>query len=356
MSFFLGLYRLSNNDSSAKKYQCYKALLMRKSHFFILGACIAGLIQGSALGVYGAFEDSLIYFEFYSVCNELGFFAAVQYLMLLTGKFEPVIMILFALESILIGSELSQFWFLVLNITLMNMFVSSVMFKLIVVENKSKKYLFFIGFITVSTYFVFAKTLYVWRSILAFIFFILFVKESSRKRFLWAIIACLAHTSFLLFILIYLMVEKIHRSGVTILYWLLGIFPSFFQMFMSAGATLDLSREGSEHVHAIRAWLAILFAFILILLVRRNYISNKKLAPLYIFCLLLTVSSLFSFSNYAILTRVSVPSMMIVGFLPYFMDFNNWRFQLARLCVLITMLPTARLLINMFTGTFRELQ
>jgi hypothetical protein len=136
----------------------------------------------------------------------------------------------------------------------------------------------------------------------------------------------------------------------------IGIFQSFFQGFMSAGATLDLSREAGEHAHAISAWLSILFSFVVILLVRRNYMDNKKLAPLYMFSLMLTVSSLFSISSYSIMTRVSVPSIMVVGFLPYIIYVNNWRFQLARLCVLFTMLPTARLLINMLTGTFREIQ
>lgn len=334
---------------------------MRKSYIFMFGASIAGLIQGLALGSYGAFQDSQIYFEFYNRFDELGFFDAVQSMMQQTGKVEPVIMLLFAFESLLTGASMSEYWFLVFNMTLLNVLVSGVMFALMSEKYKNKKYLFFIALIVMSSYFAFAKMLYVWRSVLAFTFFILFVRETMRKRFIWAGIACLAHASYFLFILLFLLLEKISRSRKTYLYWLVGIgmagalpliasFPSFFGMFASAGANMDLYEEGIEHT--LNAWLAISFSLIVLLLVRRSYMSSGRLTPLYLFCLMTVITSFVSYNSYYVMSRISVPAMLIVGFLPYLLEINNWRFQLARLCILFSVLPTARLLINLLTGDF----
>jgi hypothetical protein len=338
-------------------------LVMKKLHVFMLGAGTAGLIQGLALGSYGAFEDSLIYFELYKRFSVLGFYGGIQSFALQTGKYEPIIMLIFAFESLLTGGSISEYWFVVVNMILLNVFVSRAMFAFVSTDYKSKTYLFFIAFVASSSYFTFSKTIYVWRSIVAFFYLILFIKETSRKRYIWAGLAILSHASFLLFILLFILIEKISWSRIRPLYWSLGIvmagalpiiasFKDIFGIFASAGTTLNFYEEGVQH--SLKAWLATLFLLIILLFVHRGYMAIKVLTPLYLICLMTVITAIFSYNSYYVMTRITTPAMLIVGFLPYLVKTKNWRFQVARLCVLLSMLPSLRLMINMLIGNFRS--
>lgn len=330
---------------------------------YVMGAFIAGIIQGLALGAFGAFEDSAVYYELYKNVENIGIYDGVFSFMAQTSKFEPLIIFLFAFESVLSVGSLTEFWFLVLNMILLNVLVSSVIYRLMSNGNKNKNvgYLFVVGFTVVSTYLVFSKQLYVWRSVVAFAFFILFVCGKSWQRWLWAVAACLTHTSFVLFIALLMIIESICRINKNYLLVLLGIgmlgsisvvqyFPSIFEFMVVAGDLSVFLSAGTEHT--ISAWLANLFALFVLLLVYKEYMTNIKLRPLYIFCLMTVIASLAAYENYHYMARIILPASLIVGGLPFLIDGNKLKFKFARLCIFLSILPTARLLINLFDGNF----
>jgi hypothetical protein len=328
---------------------------------FLTGAFIAGIIQGFALGSFGAFEDSAIYYSLYKDVQDIGVYDGLQSFMAQTSKFEPVVVLLFAFESKLSGGLLSEYWFLVANMTLLNVLVSSVMFPLMSNRNKNVGYLLVVGFAVVSGYLVFSKELYVWRSVVAFVFFILFAGGTSWRRWIWAVAACLAHTSFVMFILLLVIIESICKSNKNYLLVVLGIgmlgsisivqyFPGMFEFMVGGGDLSVFLLEGGEHT--IKAWLAILFALIILLLVYREYITNKTLRPLYVFCLLTVMASLVAYNSYQFMLRLTVPASLVVGFLPFLIESNKLRFKLARLCIMLSIIPTIRLLTMLSTGEF----
>jgi hypothetical protein len=328
---------------------------------FLTGAFVAGIIQGFALSTFGAFEDSGVYYDLYKSVENIGIYDGVLSFMAQTSKFEPLVVLLFAFESALSGGSLTEFWFLFVNMTMLNVLVSSVMFPFISNRNKNVGYLFVVGFAVVSSYLVFSKELYVWRSVVAFAFFILFAGGISWQRWLWAVAACLAHTSFVMFIVLLVIIEGICKFNKNYLLVLLGIgmlgsvsivqyFPGMFE-FMVGGGDLSVFLSGGVE-HTIKAWLANLFALIILLLVYRECMSNITLRPLYIFCLMTVIASLVAYSSYHYMTRIIFPASLIVGFLPFLIENNKLKFKLARLCIVLSILPSARLLIMLFSGDF----
>jgi hypothetical protein len=272
---------------------------------------------------------------------------------------------LFAFESSLSGGALSEFWFLVVNMTMLNILVSSVMFPLMSNRNKNIGYQFVIGFTVVSSYLVFSKELYVWRSVFAFAFFILFaVGKKPWQRWLWALAACLAHTSFVFFTLLLVIIESICKSEKNYLLVLLGIgmlgsisivqyFPTMFEFMVGGGDLSVFLSAGGEHT--IKAWLANLFALIILLLLYREYMKNITLRPIFIFCLITVLASLVAYDSYHYMARVILPASLIVGFLPFLIENNKLKFKLARLCVVLSILPSARLLFMLFSGDFASI-
>ena len=331
---------------------------------FLTGAFVAGIIQGFALSTFGAFEDSRVYYDLYKNVENIGVYDGVLSFMAQTSKFEPLVVLLFALESVLSGGSLTEFWFLVVNMTMLNVLVSSVMFPFMSNRNKNVGYLFVVGFAVVSGYLVFSKELYVWRSVLAFAFFILFAGGTSWQRWLWAVAACLAHTSFVMFIVLMVIIESICKSNKNYLLVLLGIgmlgsilivqyFPEMFEFMVGGGDLSVFLSAGAEHT--IKAWLANLFALIILLLVYREYKTNITLRPLYIFCLMTVMASLVAYSSYHYMARIILPASLIVGFLPFLIESNKLQFKLARLCIVLSILPSARLLIMLFSGDFASM-
>ena len=344
-----------------KRIQCRIPKVNNRYIIHGIGAFIAGLIQGLALGTFGVFQDSQIYYELYKIVGKLGIYDSVLVFMAETSKFEPVIVTLFAVESILSGGLLTEYWFLVINMILLNLLVFSVMLTLISNKYKNAWYMIIISFSVMSGYLVFSKVLYVWRSAVAFIFFILFIKGTSWKRLIWAVIACLTHITFVMFILLYMIIEIVSRSrkqyviivlgiGMLVAVSLVQLYPDIFGLFASGGNTTAIFLVGGEHT--IKAWLAILFSLIVLLLVYSDYMINKSLRPLYIFCLMTVIASLVSYNSYQFMNRIILPAVLVVGFLPFLIESDTLRFKLARLCIFLSILPTARLLYMLFSGSF----
>ena len=333
---------------------------------FVVGAFVAGLIQGLALGAFGAFQDSSIYFDLYQIVADQGVQDAFLGFVEQTGKYEPILFLLFSVESILSGNSLTEYSFLIVNMVLLNVLVGAVMFTSFKADPLKKKYTFTTGLIVMSGYLVFSKELYFWRNIISFCFFILFVNDASWRRSIWFIAAVLAHASAALFIPLFLLIELVARLNNRYVYWVAFaglaavtlVLPQFSEIIgfaaSSGDASIYLEAGGA---HTIKVWLSVLFSLLVLLLVYREYMTNNVLRPLYVFCLATVVVSLLSYESYHFMNRIFLPASLIVGFLPFLIEgdrsrSSTVRINLARLCIVISVLPTIRLLTMMFVGDF----
>lgn len=342
-----------------KQNSCFN--LTANNIFYLIGAVSSGLVQGFALGEFGAFQDSKIYYELYRIIGTFGIYESSLIFFAETSKFEPIVILLFAAEDILSGGMLNEYWFLVVNMVLLNVFASSVMLTLM--QNRNDKFwmMFFVSFIVMTGYLSYSKILYVWRSVIAFVFFIFYIKENSWKRFIWAALACLTHFSFLLFIVLFTLIEIASRSRNKNILIMLGVgmlgsvfivqnFPNIFNQFTSGNDVSLFFLDNEEH--ASKAWISILFSLIVLLLVFNEYMKNTRIKPLFLFCIILIFAGLVSFNSYQFMNRIILPASMIVGFLPFLIKVNDWRFFIARLIICLSIVPTIRLMYMQFTGSF----
>ena len=323
---------------------------------------MAGLLQGISLAYFGAFQDSLNYYQLFESVSINGSLVAIRDLIALSSKFEPGIVLLFSIESFFFGSNLSEFWFLVLNMTLLNILICCVMFSLKVPIRNEKSNLFLASFIAVMGYLVFSKELYFWKSILAACFFIGFVRCKSWKRFALGIFSVLCHASFLAFIILFLFTEKISKYGYCYLFYFLGMlglvllveaFPELSALVVSGGDLSVFLEPGGDH--AFKVWLSVLFSLVILLLVYKEYINHSSLRPIFIFCFGLVLSSLMSFNSYHFMNRLFLPASLFVGFFPFVVVNDTFNFKLARIMIILSILPSLRLISMLFSGDFNPL-
>lgn len=328
---------------------------------FISGAILVGFLQGTALANFGIFQDSEIYYELYKIVGTYGINDSIIAFTAETSKFEPVIVFLFSFENTLTAGLLNEKWFLILNVIILNVTICTAMFKFIGNESANIMHVLFIAAIVTLSYLIFSKVLYVWRSIVAFLFFILFIRAYGWKRLVWMALACLTHTSFFLFILLYKIIEISSHWRKPYLLIALGIgmlsavfivqyLPFIFDRFTSGNDISTFLVQNEEH--GTKAWLAVAFSMVILLLIRREYMETSSLKPMYVFCVMTTSASLISFGNYQFMNRIILPASLIIGFLPFLINAKTWRFQLARFLILLSIIPTVRLIYMLFNKSF----
>lgn len=320
---------------------------------------MAGLLQGISLAYFGAFQDSLNYYQLFESASNNGSLVAIRDLVILTSKFEPIIVLLFSVENFFFGSTLSEFWFLVLNMSLLNVLICFVMFALKDQIRNENSNIFLASFVVVMGYLVFSKELYFWRSILAACFFIGFIRGKPWKRLVFAIFSILCHSSFLFFCALFLLVEKISKTKYGHLYFffamtglvaLVANLQEFSGFLVSGSDASVFLAVGGEH--AIKVWTSVVFSLIVMLLVYKEYMNHASLRALFIFCFGLILASLMSFNSYHFMNRIFLPASLYVGFFPFLIVNNKFKFKFARFMVVMSIVPTIRLLIMMFSGDF----
>lgn len=328
---------------------------------FVFGALIAGFLQGVSLSLFGAFEDSLVYFGFYENITEVGTINAIQDYYNLTHKFEPVIHIIFAIENTLSFGLLTESTFLILNMTLINVLIATSTLKIFDFDNKNTFFAIIIGFIIMSSYNVFSKELYAWRSIIGLSFFLFSIAGSRWERPIWIVLSILTHSTMLIFIFIFIFLESTLRIKqqkliyASVIIFTIIIFFNFKQLseyfsFFVSGNDISVFFESKEN-HAMKMWLSILFSLFILALVYKEYILNTRLRSIYIFCLLLTIFSLLSYENYHLMSRLFLPASILTTFLPFMVINNSLRYKLAKLCVALSIIPTIRLLFILVTSS-----
>lgn len=334
---------------------------MKKHIFFVFGAISAGLVQGIALGAFGAFQDSANYYELYESIAKNGFFEGLISFITQTSKVEPIIVFIFWLENFFSASTINENSFLILNMVLLNAMISLVMYPMMDKKYKNIEHMFLIGFIVMSGYLAFSKELYFWRNIISLSLFILMIRDRSRIRYIWAALSIAAHSASTLFIVLFFLSEyiaELNKRSAYLLFFtgMLGLiiltqeFPQLFGVVASGGDASVFLSEGGEHT--LKVWLSILFSLTILILIYSEYINDQRLRPIFVFCLATVLASLVSFNSYHFMNRMFLPASMIIGFLPFLIKKSSQKFKLARFFIVISILPTVRLIAMLFSGTF----
>lgn len=340
-----------------------KSLSQKEIYTYLLGVVLISILQGSSIGVNGAFLDTLYYYDLYRLIEENGLIYTVTAISTQSGKFEPIIAIVFQIESFLFGPSISEFNFLIINMIALNVLLAISFFDIIKNNTKSLLTLLIIPAIIISGYLVFSKGLWFWRSFIGLFFFILFIKERNIFYKIAYISLCyLSHTSYVIFILMYLVIEFLYKKGglayfliLTIVSITLSLIANKFQEIFSfvvsnSDPTIFFSDGGN---HAIKVWLSVFYSMTILLLLYKTAIKSNMVI-LYLFCLLCVAISIVSYNNYHFMNRVFLPASLMIGFLPFAFSSNNLNIKLAKIMVVLTVLPGTRLVLNLFAGNFYE--
>lgn len=328
---------------------------------FLLGGLVAGLIQGASFSQLGLFQDSEIYYFLYGNIIENGFYDTAFNFTIQTSKFEPVFLIILWVQRFLFGESLSESYFIILNIMLINGVLAYVFSKIISKNYRHKYYLFLIGFVVLSGYLILSKNMYFWRSIYSTCFMLLMIKSIGLKRIFWGVVAILTHSSSFLFIFLFLVsdgVSSIHKKYAYLIFFSLIISFALFREVLiehldfsvSGGVVEVFTAAGGEH--AIKVWLSIFYSILIHSLIHKTYINNESLRPIYLFSLAVLVFSLLSFNSYHLMNRVFLPASLIVGFLPFLVKCNCFKISVARFLVVLSVLPAVRLNYMLLSGQF----
>lgn len=330
--------------------------LARRLSFF-MGALVAGALQGLALAAYGPFQDSEIYYNLFLEVTGSGLWPSLSEYANQTGKFEPVAALIFWFESLFLGSSPEPFAFLLTNMVLLNLLVAQTVGRRLFPDG-GPLLAFAVPLLCLSSYLIFSKQLYFWRSALSFCFFLNAVGSLGLKRALWIAAAVFAHYSAAAFLLLYFILQIAARTSRPVLYevlvTLLLIIATVFTgelsllTFFVSGGDLEVFLVPGEH--GARLAIAVLACLIVALLSYRRPAAATR--PLLVFSLVLLVVSLANINNYHLMQRLSLPAFFVIPFIPFAYRWRGIRLLSARWAIALSVLPTLRLWYMLATGEF----
>jgi hypothetical protein len=335
-----------------------KTKYISKKIAYFLGVFFAGCLKGISLSENGAFQDTLIYYEYYNAIVSQGTYDAILAFSSQSAKFEPVLGFAFSLQSFVLP-ELSERYFLIINMWLITVFLAVVFYPYVKNTSRSDINMFMLGLLPSIGYLVLSKELYVWRTIYAFCFFMLMV-NSKRKAIIivFGALAVLSHASALLFMGIYLVCRTLKNNNNIAMFFIIVVstltlsinsFSEYFSLFTSGGDVDVFTQSGGEHT--INVWVSIAFSFLLILLTKEFFINND-LKALWLFSVTTIVIGLLSFNHYHLMNRVFVYASLIAGYIPFLADQKSRFGMTVKVLITLSILPSIRLFYLLFFGGF----
>lgn len=316
----------------------------------LLVAALVALPSAYALTNLGLFEDLEIYFHLFSQVKDNGVSAAISQFFILTNKFEPIIFLIFYVQS-LVGVD-SVFGFLFINFLLLNYLY--VDFARRIFEKIEVRFFYFSAIVALFSYSFFSREIYIWRSMYAFLFLLLFIDaKTARHRSVCFVLGALTHSTFIFFCMTYWCIEygigRFQRNVFYVYYvvclvlaLLLVNLLSSFSVFTSSGDIEVFT--ASNPSHSLQSFLIVIFTTVALLAFMRCSSSDKE-RTLALFCLFLCFIALSSHSGYHLMNRVAAPALCLTPFLVLFKSgFRSHFYFYIKLCYLISIVGTFRLL------------
>ncbi|EDV0459455.1 polymerase, partial [Salmonella enterica subsp. enterica] len=150
-------------------------MVKKKSVFAFLGL-LCSLFFALPLAMQGGFDDSLVYYSQADYIWSYGLYDGLRAIYIQTNKFEPAMGLLFFIEGFIVTGK---FYFLLVNLALVNFITVLIYIKINEQSNASINFIYAI--LLLSTYYIFSNNIYVWRTIISLYFFVLFVFSKSKS-------------------------------------------------------------------------------------------------------------------------------------------------------------------------------
>ncbi|EJS3276765.1 polymerase [Salmonella enterica] len=282
--------------------------MFKKKSIFVFLGLLCSILLALPLAMQGGFEDSLIYYSQADYIWSYGLYDGLRAIYIQTNKFEPAIGLLFFIEGFLVTEK---FYFLLLNLTLVNFITVLIYVKINEESNTSISFIYAI--LLLSTYYIFSNNIYVWRTIISLYFFILFVfSESKSCKVIFFSLGFLFHYSFLLFYFCYI-ICKFNKSSLKfflIYAFLFSLFISnalnflsYFSFFVSGGELTIFLDKGSDSIKRIIIGVSFLIILIMVKVDKKSYSWSLYKLSLF-FCIL----SIALYQNWQLSWRIFVPA------------------------------------------------
>jgi hypothetical protein len=327
-----------------------------REKFMLFISCLAlAFIPAAALSSFGLFEDLEIYYYSFSQIVDTGIIASSIQFYVLTGKFEPVILFIFFIQSLLIPK--TAFAFLLINFALLNYGFSILMGKIL---GNRERYFILYCCVAILSYSYFSREIYIMRTMYACIFLLLLASEPRRSyQVLYLVLGSVTHLSFIAFssllMLIkysYIRLSKIYFTS----FWLcvlllLQILIKSSPLLASFTSTGDMDVFiASNETHSLQSIILLTFTLVVLAI---SYGSTKTDAEktLTFFCLFLLVAGLMNFNNYQLMNRVAAPALCIAPFM-IMLKSKSFTNNLLKISYLLSVALTIRLLVLFYSGNF----
>lgn len=326
---------------------------MISSYPYLFFSFLLALSISVAFSIQGGFQDSLVYYEQFTIIKRVGLYESISLITEHTGKLEPGMILVFFIQSFFIDSLNS---FLIVNLLIINLLLVGLYFSYNNSTNGSNRFSYVAITILLLSYYTFSNYIYIWRSIYAFYFIgIYYLSINKRYSFVYLIISCLFHFSSIAYILIFFMVRTLNLSKLSVvgLSLLISLFIILLLILIPETVTLLTSGNGQgifvtldNEVYVIIRRLVISLYLVFILLI---YTPPVQLKQLYNLVLTLSILSIIFVFNAQLSWRVLAPAAVLGTVLLV----NTPRYKsIIYLLLVFSIIPSLRIIYLLSIGQF----
>lgn len=319
---------------------------------------IVSSISAGALASFGLFEDLEIYFYSFSQIVDSGLLSTLIQFYALTGKFEPVILFIFYIQSFFVTKN--AFAFLLVNFSLLSYGYCLSILRMVGYRLFNRQLLWFCCGAILS-YSFFSREIYILRTMYACLFLLFYLISARRSlKILFLLVGAVTHLSFVAFFALILLIDfSLKRLSWRHFSILWTCFLIFFQTLLkstemlaafSSTGDMDVFNAANEG-HSIQSVLLLAFTLFSLLFSFKAIRSESERTLTY-FCIFLIVIGLANTENYQLMNRVAAPALCIAPFLILFKPSGKAIYILKAMYFLTTIF-TARLLYLFYTGNFQ---
>ncbi|WP_404273524.1 hypothetical protein [Yersinia similis] len=288
---------------------------MQNNYRYLFFSFLLALFIATTFSIQGGFQDSLVYYEQFSIIKRNGLYESIDLIADHTGKLEPGMFLVFFIQSFFVES-LSLF--LIVNLLIINLLLVGLYFSYNNSMYGTPRFSYLAITILLLSYYTFSNYIYIWRSIYAFYFIGMYCLSINKsRRFVFLVLSCLFHFSSIVYILLFYMIRTIslNKLSVIVLSFLMSIFIVILLVFVPESVTLLTSGNGQgifttvdSEVYVIIRRLVISLSLVSILLV---YNPPEKFRNLYNLVLTLSIISAVLVFNAQLSWRVLAPAAVL---------------------------------------------
>lgn len=287
----------------------------------IIISMLCAVLVSISLSHAPVFEDLEVYYGIYTQMQYSSFYETAERFHSQTGKFEPLILLIFKAYQLVLGDSYELF--LISNFFFINIGSCIVADRYLSVDSSDLRVLPFL--FALISYSFFSREIYILRTMYGLIFLIVAIFDKRVPvKITTIILAVLAHQTMLvywaLFFVGHLSFHYFKRYGayfiltsISAIAVVLLKMPSIFSYFVSGGE-LTIFLDGNDS-HTIISLAVLLLTGISLFAFLNLGVISTELRSFVSILLMLTVISLFNYDHYHLMNRLAAPAIIITPFI-----------------------------------------